>query len=377
MPIWQSIVVFAVAFMVTYAMVPVSKRIAEKIGAIDFPGERRVNEDIIPRAGGIALYTGFMAGCLTLLVCTQLFDWPFEDAYSVRGIDYVLLYLGVTIVFVVGLIDDISPLSPRSKLTGQILSAIVICLSGVTIGSVRWVFTGEYITFGWMDYPITIIYFLVFMNAINLIDGLDGLAAGIVVIVACGLMYLVFSRGSITLVMFCLIIVAVCLAFLRYNFHPASIFMGDSGSLFLGTLLAVLSVNGIARSQGIAVFIVPLVIAGVPVLDTATAIVRRIREGKRIDEADMEHVHHRMLASGMSHTRTVLIIYAFSAALAFAGCFMGSVTGIRRWVVIAILAALVFIIIWRMRLFQPVLQHHYRRRDRSEPRRNLKKNKTK
>ena len=350
-------------------MVPVSKRIAFAIGAIDFPGDRRVNDKIIPRAGGIALYAGFIAGCLALLICIKFFDWPFEDLYSVRGVDYVQLFLGVTIVFVVGLIDDVSPLSPRTKLAGQIVAAVVICLSGVTVGSVRWVFTGEYITFGWLDYPITIIYFLIFMNAINLIDGLDGLAAGIVAIVSCGLMYLVHARGSITLFMFCIMIVAVCLAFLRYNFHPASIFMGDSGSLFLGTLLAVLSVTGIARSQGIAVFIVPLVIAGVPVLDTGTAIIRRIREGKRIDEADMEHVHHRMMTYGMSHSNTVLILYAITAVLAFTGCFMSSFTGLRRWVVIGVLGAAVFLVIWRMNLFGPVLQHYYRRRDKAEPRR--------
>ena len=369
MPVWQSIVVFTVAFVVTYAMVPVSKRIAFAIGAIDFPGDRRVNEEIVPRAGGIALYTGFMAGCLALLVCIKLFDWPFEDLYSVRGVDYVQLFLGVTIVFIVGLIDDVSPLSPRTKLAGQIVAAVVICLSGVTVGSVRWAITGAYITFGWLDYPITIIYFLIFMNAINLIDGLDGLAAGIVAIVACGLMYLVYVRGSITLFMFCIMIVAVCLAFLRFNFHPASIFMGDSGSLFLGTLLGVLSVTGIARSQGIAVFIVPLVIAGVPILDTGTAIIRRMREGKRIDEADMEHVHHRMMTYGMSHSNTVLILYAITAVLAFAGCFMSSFTGLRRWIVIGILGAAVFLVIWRMNLFGPVSQHYYRRRDKVEPRR--------
>lgn len=369
MPVWQALVVFAVSYTVTYAMVPVSKRIAYAMGAIDYPGERRVNEQEVARAGGIALYTGFMAGCVALYICIHFFNWPFEDLYSVRGVDYVLLFLGVTIVFIVGLIDDVSPLSPRSKLAGQIVAATVICLSGVTIGSLRWVFTGDYIALDWLDYPVTVVYFLIFMNAINLIDGLDGLAAGIVAIVAAGLLYLIYVRGNITLVMFCIMIIAICLAFLRYNFHPASIFMGDSGSLFLGTLIAILSVSGVARSQGIAVFIIPLVIAGVPIIDTGTSIIRRMREGKRIDEADMEHVHHRMLASGMSHTRTVLILYAFSAVLAFAGCYMGSFNGPRRWSAIAILAIVAFIVIWRMRLFEPVLQHHYRRRDKSEPRR--------
>lgn len=373
MPVWQALAVFAVSFVVTYAMVPASKRIAYAMGAIDYPGQRRVNEQEIARAGGIALYAGFMAGCIALYICVHFLDWPFEDLYSVHGVDYVLLFLGVTIVFVVGLIDDVSPLSPRSKLAGQIVAATVICLSGVTIGSLRWVFTGDYVALDWLDYPVTVVYFLIFMNAINLIDGLDGLAAGIVAIVAAGLLYLIYARGNITLVMFCVMIIAICLAFLRYNFHPASIFMGDSGSLFLGTLIAILSVSGVARSQGIAVFIIPLVIAGVPIIDTGTSIIRRLREGRRIDEADKEHVHHRMLASGMSHTRTVLILYAFSAALAAAGCYMGSFNGPRRWSAIVILAIVAFVVIWRMRLFEPVLQHHYRRRDKSELRRQKSK----
>ena len=369
MPIWQGFIVIAAAFVVTYAAVPLSKSLASLLGAIDFPGERRVNEQAIPRAGGIALYLGFSAGCLVLFLLMNYTDWPFEDLYSVRGIDYVLLYTGISIVFMVGLIDDVSPLSPRSKLAGQIVAAVVICLSGITIGSMRMPISGEYITLGWLDYPASIIYFLVFMNVINLIDGLDGLAAGIVAIVATGLLYLVGLRGSITLMMFCLIIIAICLAFLRFNFYPATVFMGDSGALFLGTLIAVIAVSGVARTQGIAVFLVPLVIAGVPVIDTGTAIIRRIREGKRIDEADMEHVHHRMMAYGMSHRRTVLILYAFSAGLALVGCIIARFSGPVRWAFVIVLGALAFYAIARMHLFDPVLQHHYRRREKKEPRR--------
>ncbi len=373
MPILPGLIVFATAFAVTYAMVPVSKYLAEQLGAIDFPGERRVNEQAIPRAGGIALYAGFLAGCAALYILMNAFPWPYEDLYSVRGVDYVLLFLGLSIVFIVGLIDDVSPLSPRSKLAGQIVAAVIICLSGITIGSFRFPITGDYITLGWLDLPVSIVYFLVFMNAINLIDGLDGLAAGITAIVSTGLLYLVGIRGSITLAMCCLMVIAICLAFLRFNFNPASIFMGDSGSLLLGTLLAIISVSGVARTQGLAVFIVPLVIAGVPVLDTGTAIIRRIREGKRIDEADMEHVHHRMMAYGMSHRRTVLILYGFSAVLAIIGCVMGRFSGPTRWTIVIVLGAVVFYIIARMHLLDPVLHHYYRRRKKAEPRRDTNK----
>lgn len=369
MPIWQALIVFAVAFAVTYIMVPVSKRLANLMGAIDYPGERRVNEEEVPRAGGIALYCGFLAGYLTAMLGMNFFGWEIENLYQLGNIDYVLLFLGLSIAFMVGLIDDVQPLSPRSKFAGQIVSALFICLSGVTIGVIRWVITGEYVDLGWANIPLSVLYIVIFMNVINLIDGLDGLAAGIVAIIACGLLYLVLDRGNYTLAMFCIALIGVCLAFLRFNFHPASVFMGDSGSLFLGAVLGVISITGVARTQGLVVSLVPLVIAGIPIVDTASAIIRRLRTGHRIGEADMEHVHHRLLGAGYSQQRSVLILYVFSAVMAVMGCFFKVSSGVVRWSIFAALSVLVFIIIWRMRLFDPVLDHYYRRRDKKEPRR--------
>lgn len=365
----QGLVIFTVAFIVTYAMVPVAMRLSHIMGAIDYPGTRRVHDHAVPRAGGIAIYAGFLAGVAMLLVGQRVFGWQTQDLYIVRDIDYVLLLTGVSIVFVVGLIDDVSPLSPRSKFAGQILAAVVICMSGVTIGAVRWIFTGEYVQLDWLDWPITIVFIVGFMNIINLIDGLDGLAAGITAITTCGLLYLVLNRGSFTLTMFCLAIIASCMAFLRFNFYPAKVFMGDSGALLLGALLAVVSISGVVRTQSLAVFIVPLVIAGVPLIDTLSAIIRRLRAGEHIDEADMEHVHHRLVRAGFSQRRSVITLYIISALLALAGCTLGVFSGPVRWAVLLVLFVIVSIVVYRTHLFGPVLQHYYRRRAEAEPRR--------
>ncbi len=365
----QGLLVFAVSFATAYAMVPVSKSIAGAIGAIDFPGVRRVNDRAVPRAGGIALYAGFLAGCLVIAVGTNVFGWSTSDLIVVRDIDYVLLIAGLSIVFVVGLIDDVSPLSPRSKLAGQILGATVICMSGVTVGAVRWLTGGDVVALGWIDWPVTIVYLLVFMNIINLIDGLDGLAAGITAIVSLGLLYLVTMRGSFILAMFCVALAASCIAFLRYNFHPASVFMGDSGSLFLGALLAVISISGVVRMQGMAMMLIPLIIAGVPLLDTVSAIVRRWRVGRRIGQADMGHLHHRLVRAGLSQKRSVATLYACSLVMTLAGCFMSGMSGVARWVALVVLGVAVGAAVWKLHLFDPVLQHYYRRRSKSEPRR--------
>lgn len=367
--LWQVLTVFCVAGAACYIAIPASMALAKRMGAIDYPGIRRVNKKPIPRAGGIAIFFGFSAGVLVMVLGRTVFGWEADDLYSVRSVDYVLLYVGLAVVFLVGLIDDVSPISPRSKLAGQIVAAVIICLSGVTIGSIKALWSSTIVPLGWVDYPLTVIYLLVFMNIINLIDGLDGLASGIVGIVACGLMYLVYSRGSYTLVLACVIVVAVCLAFLRFNFYPAKVFMGDSGSLFLGALIASISIAGVVRTQSLAVTLVPLVIAGVPIIDTASAIVRRFRGKKPIDQADMDHLHHRLINAGFSHRRSVLMLYGLTAVLAIAGCLLSLIAGPPRWAMLALLALLAFLVIWRLRLLDPVLQHYYRRRAKEEPRR--------
>ncbi|MBQ9067886.1 MAG: undecaprenyl/decaprenyl-phosphate alpha-N-acetylglucosaminyl 1-phosphate transferase [Eggerthellaceae bacterium] len=373
MLLWQGAIVFGVAFLVTYLMVPVSKWLSVKMGAIDYPGMRRVNETIVPRAGGIALYVGFLAGCAALAMGVKVFHWQPAQFFYLNDVNVGLLLFGITCMFLVGLVDDVSPLAPRSKLAGQFLAAALIYGAGVSIAEVRGIFTGDLLPLEWLDMPLTILYILIFVNVVNLIDGLDGLAAGLVAIMACSLMFLVIRRDNYVLALLCVAVVACCVAFLIFNFNPASIFMGDSGSHLLGTLLACVSIMGVVRTQSLAVSLVPLVIAGVPVMDTATAVIRRIREGKPIDEADKEHVHHRLLDAGFGQRRAVLTLYALSAVFAIVGYSMNVFSGPTRWALMIVFAFIIFVVVARLHLLDPVLLHHYRRQEKSEPRRRTTK----
>ncbi len=365
---YQGAIVFAVAFIVTYLMVPVSKQIAWRLGAIDYPSNRRVNRAPIPRCGGIALYVGLIAACFTIFIGVRFGGWEFHDLYVLNNVNYLVLFVGVTIMFTVGLVDDITQLSPAVKLAGQIVAALVVVLAGVTIGGVRAVISSEYVALGWIDCPLTIAYLVIFVNITNLIDGLDGLASGLVAIVACSLLYLVLIRGSVTLALACLALIAVCLAFLRFNFFPASVFMGDSGSLLLGLVLGIISVAGVVRTQGFIVMLVPLVIAGVPVIDTASAVIRRLRGHQPVDQADLGHVHHRLMRAGLSQKRSVAVLWLCSAVLAVVGCLMVGVSGPIRWALLFVLGLVVFFVIWKFGLFKPVLRHHYDNRGKTGPR---------
>lgn len=365
---YQAAIVFCVAFAVTYCMVPVSKWIAVRIGAVDYPGNRRLNHDPVPRCGGIALYAGIVAACFSVFLGVRFFGWDLHDLYILNDVNYLLLYVGATVMFCVGLVDDITQLSPNVKLAGQVASAAIVALSGVTIGAVRASGTADYLELGWLDYPLTVLYLVVFANITNLIDGLDGLASGIVAIVATSLLFLVWVRGSFTLALVCLAIVAVCLAFLRYNFFPASVFMGDSGSLLLGLSVGVVSVAGVVRTQSFVVMLVPLVIAGVPFLDTVSAIIRRKRAHQPVEQADLGHIHHRLMRAGLSQKRSVAVLWVCSAVLAVTGCLMGGLAGPVRWAMMVALAVALFFVIWRFGLFKPVLKHHYDNRGRRGPR---------
>ncbi|MEI2998372.1 MAG: MraY family glycosyltransferase [Senegalimassilia faecalis] len=227
---------------------------------------------------------------------------------------------------------------------------------------------GGYVSLGWLDFPLTVAYLVVFVNITNLIDGLDGLAAGIVAIACSSLLFLVWQRGSVTMALVCLAVIGVCLAFLRYNFFPASVFMGDCGSHLLGLMVGVISVSGVVRAQGFVVMLVPLVIAGVPVLDTMSAVVRRLRNHERIDYADFGHIHRHLMRAGLSQKRSVALLWLCSACLAVAGCLIGSFSGPVQIGIIALLAVALFVIIWHFGLFKPVLRHHYDNKGRSGPR---------
>ena len=365
--ILQAIIVFVVTVVVTLVMVPVSKRIAFVLGAVDYPSNRRVNKEPVPRCGGIGLYCGFMVGLALLYVGTNYWGWDIHNTYYLQSLNYPLLFVGVTCMFILGLVDDINQIHAGVKFLFQIVAATVVAFSGVSIGSV-YLFGCGFIDLGILDIPLTVLYLVIFVNIINLIDGLDGLAAGIVAICSIALMFLVLERGTVTLACVCVCLLASCLGFLRYNFNPASIFMGDSGSHFLGLMLGIISLAGVARMSSVVVLVVPIIIAGVPVIDTASAIVRRLLSHKSIGEPDLNHIHHRLLRVGLSHRATVLVLYAITAIMAIVAVLLDTMTGPVRSVATVVVIILGFVITIVLGAAGPVLQHYYEGRGKVGPR---------
>lgn len=364
----EFLITAAVSFLVAYISVPLCKKIAYFVGAIDYPGNRRINSSPIPRCGGIALYLGLVAGVLTIFIGARFFDWEMYNLYLVSEVNYIVLFFGVTCMFCVGLVDDITQLNPWVKLAGQVVAAAIVVYSGLSIGTIKILPGQGYVDLEWLDYPLSILYLIVFVNIINLIDGLDGLASGIVAIVSGSLLYLVIMRGNMTLALLTTSLIAVCLAFLRYNVFPASIFMGDSGSMLLGLVVGIISVSGVARMEGIIIMFVPLAIAGVPVLDTFSAIVRRLRGHQSIGQADMNHLHHRLMRAGLGQRRSVVVLWLCTLVLSIVGCVIVQFSGTVRWAIFLSLFVIVFMVIWYFGLFKPVLRHHYDNRGSTGPR---------
>ena len=352
---------FLVALLATLLATPLAKCIAQHLGAIDKPDERRINKVPIPRMGGIGIALGLVAAVAVQVAGTKLLGWPtvFVPHMQLQGVDYKLLTVAVVIVFLTGAIDDVRNLKPRQKLLGQILAACVAAASGLVIGNVANPFTAELIPIGWLAYPITVVYLVAFTNVINLIDGLDGLAAGITAISCAAMFYLSHEAHQIDAAVLACILAGCCLGFLRYNFNPASIFMGDCGSNMLGFLLGVIALLGVNRVAAATTLIVPLVIAGVPIIDTFAAIVRRRRGHTAISQADTGHIQHRLIKQGFDQKQAALMIYGWSILLAAGAIIMTKVALPLRFVVFILLVGVSAVFIKKLHLFEPVLLHRY------------------
>jgi UDP-GlcNAc:undecaprenyl-phosphate GlcNAc-1-phosphate transferase len=349
-----------VALVATLALAPASKWLSERLGAIDYPSERRINTYPVPRLGGLALFGGLLVAIIFEMAGERIFGWQgFLGVGSIASINYLGVMGGVVFIVAVGAIDDVRDLHPGLKFLGQIIAATIIACSGVLFTGIGSPLGSEFISFGWLSYPLTVLYLVIFANIINLIDGLDGLAAGIVGIVALGLLVVAFSKGRMEAVMLSVILVGACLAFLRYNHYPASLYMGDSGALMLGLLLGIVSLIGAMRSPTLVSLTVPFVFAAIPVLDTLFAIIRRVRHNRPIHRFDMGHFHHTLLKSGFQQKQAVLIIWIWTVVLTGGGILISSVHGIMVYALFAILALISALVIWRFGLFDSVLRHHY------------------
>ncbi len=351
---------FAAALLTSLAATPLARRIAVKLGAIDKPTGRRVNKVPVPRMGGIAIFCGIAAAFAVQYVGTMLLGWPVVLVPSPKlRVNYWMLVLAFCVIFGTGLLDDKFSLKPAQKLAGQVFAAVIAVAGGLVIGDISSPLGPEFISLGWMAYPVTVIYLVAYVNIINLIDGLDGLAAGISAIASFTMFVLSVMAGRLDAAALSIAVTGSSLGFLRYNFHPASIFMGDSGSLTLGFALGCSSLLSVTRFAGLTTIIVPLVIAAVPILDTLSAIVRRTRAHVSIGQADRGHIHHRLMDEGFDQRQAVLVMYAWTLMLCLGSVVMTQVGTWPRVGIFCALAAASFLFAHKLHLFEPVLLHHY------------------
>lgn len=295
------IMVFSIFLFVAF-MVPFVKKIAEHVGAMDIPNERKVHTKPMPRLGGLAIYFGFLLGYM-------LFG---EHSLIMNAI-----LIGSFIIVLTGVIDDIKPLTAATKFIGQLAAAlIVVCYGNLLLRDVSAF--GIYINFSWLSYPITVFFILGCINCMNLIDGLDGLAGGISAIYFLTIGIIAAIGGSTGLdFVLSFVMFGATLGFLVHNFYPASIFMGDSGSMFLGFIISVVALLGF-KNVTMTSLIIPLLVLAIPILDTLFAIIRRALKGQNIAKPDKFHIHHQLLNRNFSQRATVLIIYVVDLLFAFA-----------------------------------------------------------
>lgn len=293
---------FACAFLLAFLSTPFVKKLAKKIGAIDIPKDkRRMHTDSVPLIGGLAIFLGF-------LVSTLLFTKIDSRITAILA--------GAIIMVVLGVFDDKYALGAKFKLVIQIIAAAIPVIAGVRIERIILPFLKSGgIEFGWLAYPITILWIVALTNAVNLIDGLDGLAAGVSAIASFSMFLIALMQGNFTIAVMSAALVGACCGFLPYNFSPASIFMGDTGSTFLGFVMASLSVLGLFKIHAIISFAVPFIAFGIPIFDTSFAIFRRLKEHRPIMSPDRGHLHHRLVDMGFTHKQAVLIIYAICVIL--------------------------------------------------------------
>ncbi len=298
------IAIFISSLVISLLLTPIVSRGAIKLGLVDIPTERKVHGGPIPRVGGLAIFLSFYLSIIisVLLYRTHILELVLQEQRIFS------IVLGSFVIFGLGLWDDIRGLGPKTKLLFQIAAAIIVYIGGIRIEIVGIPWTSA-LRMGVLSAPVTIFWILLVVNAINLIDGLDGLAAGVCFFVFIILITLSVIEEEFLVALGMAAAAGSTLGFLKYNFNPATIFMGDSGSYFLGYLLAVLSILGSLKSHAALTILIPMIALGVPLMDAIWATIRRFALGKKILRADDDHFHHRLLKLGFTHRRAVLILY--------------------------------------------------------------------
>ena len=312
---WGDIAIaFLLAFITSFVLVPYTIKLAKKVGAVDYPSDRRVNKRPIPRIGGIAVISGFLLSAIYLIITMSIegnLVLDGEENYKMKLLGFLL---GIIVLSTFALLDDIKSLKPWQKLIGQVLAALIVYCFGIRINTINEITINPIFNF-----ILTMGWIVGITNAINLIDGLDGLSSGISLI-SCISLLIIFATNDSPIISIILItaLAGAIGGFLPFNVNPAKTFIGDIGAQFLGFSLATISILGIAKTVTLVVIIAPILVLALPIFDTLFAIIRRIIKGKSLKavfEADKGHLHHRLMKRGFSQKQAVTILYGASATL--------------------------------------------------------------
>ena len=325
---------FVVAFFFSFATTPIVERIAYIIGAIDIPkDERRMHKKPTPRIGGLAIIFGFMVAIL---------------CFGTMSRTLTATLVGAGVIAIMGVVDDCKNLDAKFKFVIQIIAAIIVIIGGdiridVFTNPMIWSDTPYLILPEWLSLICTVVWIVFITNAVNFIDGLDGLAAGVSAIMSLSLIFIAIRLGEYPVAIVCAALTGACFGFLPFNFNPAKIFMGDTGSTFLGFILATLSVQGVFKSYAVISFAVPLLILGLPLFDALFAMLRRILHGQSPMVADRGHLHHRLIDMGFSQKQTVFILYAISGVLGITAVVLAESGTLRA--ILLLICVLIFILL--------------------------------
>lgn len=336
-------ILILVSTIISLTATPLVKKIAIKVNAIDVPKDaRRVHKKPIPLLGGLAIYIAFI---ITLILKKGTLE------SSEIGI-----IIGSTIIVIGGVIDDIKELKPFAKLCFQIAAAISLIVSGVSISILTNPFDSinGLIYINWLYIPFTLLWVVGITNALNLIDGLDGLSAGVALISTITIFIIAVIHGRPEAAILTSILGGAIIGFLPYNFNPASIFMGDAGAQLLGFLLAAISMEGTIKSATAFAVSVPILALGLPIYDTVFAMIRRKVNGKPISEGDRGHLHHRLLDLGFSQKQVVILMYLFSAILGGIAIIAMQISTVRSYFLMASVITIIVFFAWKMGFFKHV-----------------------
>ena len=325
------------AAVAAFVFTPLVRALADRAGAIDVPDGRRVHDVAVPRLGGVAV----LLACIVPLVLGPWLGTDVRALLVASGWDVGALFAGVLVIVATGVVDDTRGLGPLPKLVLQIVAAAVAVGGGYGLIGVTIPFTGGFVAFGVFAPLVTVVWIVSITNAFNLIDGLDGLATGVALIASATLLAISLSEGRADAACLWATLGGALVGFLRYNFNPASIFLGDSGSLLLGYLFAVLSIQSLQKGAAAVVVVAPLLALGLPIMEVVLTFLRRTLESGlgSVVRGDREHIHDRLVARGMTHRGAVLTLYVVCAAFGGLAFLAVLASGPGNAVVVAVAAA--------------------------------------